>query len=139
MTSAPEPKMFDNPLAYPRPEPAPKFTPQAAAGICLVSLALIITAHLIPRTQESIITSPSHLREIEIFAGPTQTEFYLHNAGYRLSHKRQLIAVVAGAGAYTVTWPGPDAIRIAFAHSWSRILRGHPQGITVAITAPREE
>jgi hypothetical protein len=129
--------MFDNPYEYPSRKGGPHVNPRVAAGIGVVSLALVVSAQALPRAETKIVTSPSHLREVEIFAGPTQTAFYLHNAGYRLVHTRQLIAIVTGGAAWNVTWPSANAVRIAFAHPWSQLTQGHPQGITVAFTAAR--
>jgi hypothetical protein len=132
--------MFDNPYEYPPRKAGPHVNPRATAGIGVVLLALALAAagaQAFPRAEAQIVTSPAQLRQVEIIAGPTQTAFYLHSAGYRLRHQRQLIALVAGGGAWRVTWPTANALRITFTHPWSHLTQGHPQGITVTFTAAR--
>lgn len=131
--------MFDNPYLTERPPqtPGPRLNPRAALFICAVSLALGSTVSAMPRAATGVVSSPSHLRQVEIVETPTQIAFYLQNAGYRLLHKPQLIARVTGGGLSSVTWPAADAVSIAFAHPWSHLTQGQPQGITVALTATR--
>jgi len=131
--------MFDNPHLTERPlqTPGPRFNPCAALIICAASLTLAVGASAMPRAVTGVVSSPSHLRQVEIVETPTQTAFYLHNAGYRLLHKPQFIARVTGGGPCRITWPTPNALQITFTHPWSHLTQGHPQGITVTFNAAR--
>ncbi len=106
----------------------------AGAFFLLASaVALIGFWRVAPLAEEAVISSPSHMRQVEVFSGPAGEKiFYLHNAGYRLPHKLQLIGIVYGAEGYSVKWQGPDGLSILLRPGWSRLVAGHPKGVAVA-------
>jgi len=125
--------MFDGvPEFYARRRQGPRLSLAAAAFFLLTAAAALMGfGRVAPFGEETIVSSPSHLRQVEVFAAPAETVFYLHNAGYRLPHKLQLIGIVYGAQGFAVKWQGPDAVRILLRPGWSRLVAGHP-GVTAA-------
>jgi hypothetical protein len=105
----------------------------AAFFLLVAAVALMGFGRVSPVPEETVISSPSHLRQVEVFAGPGGEKiFYLHNAGYRLPHKLQLIGIVYGAEGCSVQWLGPDRLSILLHPGWSRLVAGHPKGVAVA-------
>jgi hypothetical protein len=109
---------------------------QAGAGaVLLLAVAVVVSVGRVAPAA-AVISSPSHLRQVEVIAGPAgEKMFYLHNAGYRLPHELQLVGIVYGAQGFAVTWLGPDAVRILLRPGWSRLVAGQPRGVTVAFSA----
>jgi len=126
--------MFDGvPEFYARRRQGPRLSPGAAAFFLLAALAALMGfGRVAPFGDETVISSPSHLRQVEVFVAPSETVFYLHNAGYRLPHKVQLIGIVYGAEGFSVKWQGPDAVSISLRPGWSRLVAGHPKGVAAA-------
>lgn len=107
----------------------------AAVTLVLAVAALVSFGRVAPAAV-AVVGSPSHLRQVDVFAGPAGEKiFLLHNAGYRLPHRVQLLGIVDGAEGFSVSWQGPDAVRILLRPGWSRLVAGHPRGVTVAFSA----
>jgi len=125
--------MFDGvPEFYARRRRGRRLRVGAGVVLFLTVAALVSFGRTLPAQKEAILGSPSNLRQVEVFAGPAgEKVFYLHNAGYRLPHKLQLIGIVYGAQGFAVKWQGPDAVRILLRPGWSRLVAGHP-GVTAA-------
>jgi len=105
----------------------------AAAFLLVAAVAALMGFRRVgPFGDETVISAPSHLRQVEVFSGPGEMVFYLHNAGYRLPHKLQLIGIVYGAEGFSVKWQGPDGLSILLHPGWSRLVAGHPKGVAVA-------
>jgi hypothetical protein len=123
--------MFDNPLAHNR-EPAGGGKP-ARWFVVAVFLAVCLGFWGVraPSGPVAVFASPSHLQQVEVVDGPGELVFYVHHAGYRLLHHRELIAVVRGAGAWSVTWEGAEAVRIGLGAGWVREEVAHPAGLGV--------
>jgi hypothetical protein len=124
--------MFDGvPEFYARRRRGKRLSLGAAAFLLLTgAVALLGFEGSAPFGPETVVSSASHLRQVEVFAGPAGTKlFFLHNAGYRLPHELQLIGIVYGAQGFAVTWLGPDAVRIFLRPGWSRLVAGHPKGV----------
>ncbi len=131
--------MFDNPLEteWPKPRPTPRRPkPWQMAGLALACAGIAVSGRGAPGPVMDVVSSPTHLRQVEVFSGGGRTAFYLHNAGFHLRHNRMLIGVVYGGGNFRVTWLGPDRIRIGFDHDWDRIVMGHADGVDVAFSQP---
>jgi hypothetical protein len=126
--------MFDGvPEFYARRRRGSRLRFGAALSLVLAVAALVSVGRVAPA---AVVGSPSHLRQVEVFAGPAgEKMFYLHNAGYRLPHELQLIGVVYGAEGFSVKWLGPDAVRILLHPGWSRLVLGHAKGVTAAFSA----
>jgi hypothetical protein len=107
------------------------------AGLAALCIALLAggLAWLLPQRGAMVISSASHFRQIEVISEAAETKFYLHNAGYRLRHAPVLLAAVRGAGHWSVTWQGPDDVRIFLAPEWSGTVFAEPAGIKVAFLA----
>jgi hypothetical protein len=131
--------VFDNPLEteWPRPRPKPQ-KPRLwlVASVALACVALQWAGRSAPGAVLNVVSSPSHLRQVEVLSYGGQTAFYLHNAGFRLRHSRTLIGVVSGGGGWRVTWLGPDSVKIGFDRDWDRIVMGHADGVSVAFSEP---
>jgi len=131
--------VFDNPLEteWPRPRPKPQ-KPRLwqVAGVTLACVGLLWAGRSAPRTVLQVVSSPTHLRQVEVLSYGGRTAFYLHNAGFRLRHSRTLIGMVYGGGGWQVTWLGPDRVKIGFDRDWDRIVIGHADGVTVAFSEP---
>jgi hypothetical protein len=126
--------MFDGvPEFYARRRRDRRLRVGAGVVLFLTAAALVSFGRVAPIAAETVISSPSHLRQVEVFAAPGGEKiFYLHNAGYRLPHKLQLIGIVYGAEGCSVQWQGPDRIRILLHPGWSRLVAGYPKGVAVA-------
>jgi hypothetical protein len=129
--------MFDNPMATVWPQPPPKRPPVAAvslgaAGVLCAMVGLVWAGCAWPRDAVTTFSSPTRLRQIEVVVTPalagdgSETRFFLHDAGYRLPHKWLLIAVVSGAGTWSVNWLGQDRVRIKLGPSWSEVRMREP-------------
>ncbi len=128
--------MFDGPL--PQDKPRWGRHPLRDAGLATLALTVLASAMVVfeARTTLAIVSSRSHLRQIEIVSdspglGKTVTKFYLHDAGYRLRHAPQLLATVQGAGNWSVTWDGPNAVDIFLAPGWTGTLAPQPAGMRI--------
>ncbi len=126
------PAMFDGPIpqdGLPPQRPRKRDAGLAALCIALLSGALV---WLPPARQATIFSSASHLRQIEVISDAAVTKFYLHNAGYRLRHPPVLLAALRGAGHWSVTWQGPNDVKILLPRGWSGTVFGQPSGMQVA-------
>jgi hypothetical protein len=100
--------MFDGPLPREFAKPARPW----GSGVGLFTILLAVIVLTIAFGGQPGINGPSPMRQIEVLRGPGAVSVYLHNAGYRLLHKRRLIAVVPGNGPVTADWVGPDVVRL---------------------------
>jgi hypothetical protein len=88
-----------------------------------------------PAISVSTFNAPDGLRQIDVLAlSPAKVEFWVHDAGYHLRHRRELVAVLYGAPSWGVTWQGANAITIHVPHGDQSVTRGKPSDLDVKIS-----
>jgi hypothetical protein len=123
--------MFDNPGAHDW-QPVPHQPPLRRGPLCVLVLAAVLLGGLI--RPPPISNAPSRLCQIETVVGPgNHTAFYLHDAGYRLVHRRVLILEADGAGGWSAQWDGSGRVHLALAHCGPRQVH-QPPGIVVDVS-----
>jgi len=132
--------LFDNPYAQNwEPGGARRAASRRAATLCVLVLAtaLAVSCYAGPPRRVGIVSSPTHLRQIEVFALPAGIghaageAFYLHNAGYRLPHHPKLLGTAYGPAGWRVAWHGADAVDIILPPGSRLAAIGAPAGIVV--------
>jgi hypothetical protein len=134
-----ETALFDNPYAQNwEPGGARRAAGRPAAlALLVLATALAASCYVGPRRHVSIVSSPSHLRQIEVLALPAGIghaageAFYLHNAGYRLPHHPKLLGTAYGPAGWRVAWHGADSVDIILPPGSRLAATGAPAGIVV--------
>ncbi len=130
--------MFDGPIPHqwrpnrPQPRGSVRVPLFMTFGLLALLLADLARSPLAPVV---IFSAPGGLRQIEAMQiSPSQVDFFLHDAGFRLRHRLELVAAVYGAPNWSVSWQGENAVTIHLPYGEEDITRGKPANLEVAIT-----